>query len=393
MLLSKPAVNTQASKNTGDGADFVTALAYFSLTHTELISFLAMLKVKEIGQQAAELTSTSQNMAAMSEQVSTSVQQINDAIQEVTSGAQESTNRLTELGELGQRTESVLHDMIGNTEELGVQVKHIDDITQNVSDIADQTNLLALNAAIEAARAGEAGRGFNVVAEEVRKLAGQTKQAVGNVKEISDQMNAKSSESGAKVIQVKNTFIQYLENTASVGKTIRESSHHVEECAGMVESINSAMEEYTATAEELSSVAENLTSNTVFISDVLKNEAGYLGQIVGPNLKLSDSHTIINILAKRLVDHADFLKKVMSEAGSGVKVKNHHECAFGKWYDQNKNQYGHLQAFQDIDAPHEQVHESGQKLARNCSSNNVEELMHASAGMLKAFIKLRQSIT
>lgn len=388
MLSKKQKANTVND----DKADFTMAVATFSLAHTELISYLAMLKVQEISRSASELNTIGQNMAAMTEEVSASVMTINTSIQQVTSGAQESVGKINKLTDLGYKTETLLKDMISNVDELGSQVKHIDDISQNVSDIADQTNLLALNAAIEAARAGEAGRGFNVVAEEVRKLAGQTKEAVGNVKQISDQMNIKSNATNGYILQVRDTFSQYLDNSNAVGETIRKSTEKIEECAGMIENITSAMQEQSATAEELSTTSEILTKNSEYIGQVLKVEANNLINAVAPNLKISGSDSVVNVLAARLTDHANFLKKTMAEAGQGMKVTAHHECAFGRWYNDNKSKYGSIQAFKDIDEPHRRVHEAGKRLSNYCTSENVEDLMKASTDILKSFIKLYDTL-
>lgn len=392
MAFFKQTENRHVNKIEGDNADFVASLAYFSLAHTELYSFLSIIKIKELAQRTHEITSISQNMAAMSDEIAASVQQINSSMQAVSSGAEESVNRMEALFEQGKHTESVLMDMIHNTEELSGQVKNIDNITQGVSDIADQTNLLALNAAIEAARAGDAGKGFNVVAEEVRKLAAKTKQAVGNVKQISDNMNTKSARTFQNVNDVKDIFERYIDNSGAVNKLIQESGAHVGECATMVENITNATEENTATAEKLSDMAEELSITTDFVINLLTRESNYLGQIISPSLKISDSGTTVNTLANKLVDHANFLKKTISEAGNGTKVTNHHECAFGKWYDENKERYGYIEAFKEIDEPHRKVHEYGQKLANDCTSQNIESLMHASTDILKAFIKLRDAL-
>ena len=389
-LKPKPNVVNQLKD---DKADFVTALTAFSLTHTELISFQAMLKVQEITRKASELAATSQQMAAMTEEVSSSVQHINAAMEQVKAGADEGVSRISSLTQYGDQTENIIIEMVKNVEELGKQVQRIDDISQNVSYIADQTNLLALNAAIEAARAGEAGRGFNVVAEEVRKLAGQTKEAVSNVKQISVQMNVKSSTTNDNILNVKNTFEQYLDGSNSVGGIIRDSTAQIDECAGMIASISGATEEQTAIATNLSDVSEDLTRTSEYISGLLRTEADNLCGIINPCLKLSGSESVVSILATRLIDHANFLKKTISEAGKKLKVVSYRECSFGKWYEENRDKYIGVKAYADVDEPHRRVHEAAENLSMDCNSRNIEELMRASADILKAFINLQTTLS
>lgn len=386
------AQTNQVNGNPNDNADFITAIAAFSLTHTELISFHAMLKVKEIAQRSGELAATSQEMSAMTEEVSASVQQINTAMHQVAAGADENVSKINNLAQLSSQAEVVLKNMVDNANELSSQIASIDNISQNVSEIADQTNLLALNAAIEAARAGEAGRGFNVVAEEVRKLAGQTKDAVSNVKQISDQMNIKSSTTVSDVVNVKNAFEHFLDGFNSVGEITKESTSHIDECAKMVENITGATEQQTAMSENLSNLSDELTKTSDYISGLLRNEADNLCKIVNPCLKISSSESVISILAARLMEHGNFLKKTMAEAGRCLGVTSYRECAFGKWYESNRSKYNHIQAFVEIDEPHRRVHEAAEKLSKNCTSENVQELMNASADILKAFIKLRNTI-
>ncbi len=385
MLFNK----TTAPACSDENLDFVTALADFSLTHTELISFHAMLKVSEISQRASGLNAISQNMAVMTEEVSSSVEQINASMQQVTAGTQEGVNKINNLAALGAKTEVILKEMVGNVNALSAQVKDIDDISQNVSDIADQTNLLALNAAIEAARAGDSGRGFNVVAEEVRKLAGQTKDAVGNVKQISDQINQKTSTTNDNIIEVQETFRKYLQDSGEASELIRESTVQISECASGVDNITNAMQEQTAAADNLSNISEEIAKNTEFISELLKTESAYLSDLLSPCFKISQGTSDVTILAARLMDHSNFLRKMIAEAGSGAKVTNHHECAFGKWYDANIDKYNSIESFRAIAEPHERVHTAGEKLSQELSSENVHALMIASADILKAFIQFR----
>jgi methyl-accepting chemotaxis protein len=351
-----------------------------------------MLKIQEITIKASELSATSQQMTGMTEEVSSSVQHINATMEQVKAGSEEGVSKINILSQFGDKTGDVILEMVSNVEELGKQVKQIDHISQNVAYIADQTNLLALNAAIEAARAGEAGRGFNVVAEEVRKLAAQTKDAVGNVKKISEQMNLKSSITNDNILNVKNTFEQYLDESNNVGGIFQEGTIQIEECASMIANISGATEEQNAIATNLSDLSEALAETSEYIGNLLRNEADNLCEIINPSLVLSGSKSVISILAARLIDHANFLKKTIADAGKKVKVTGYKECAFGKWYEENRDKYSSIKAYVEVDLPHRRVHEAAENLSMDCNSKNIEKLMLASSDMLKAFINLQDNL-
>ncbi|WP_242835442.1 methyl-accepting chemotaxis protein [Desulfitobacterium sp. PCE1] len=119
------------------------------------------------------------------------------------------------------------------------QVKKTDDVLSLIKRIANQTNLLGLNAAIEAARVGEQGRGFGVVAEEIRKLANETTASIKQIEAILNAIQTASSQ----------TFTEMIEIGSSIGQV-----------AEAIGNIAAATEQANAIALELDSLAENLSS-------------------------------------------------------------------------------------------------------------------------------------
>jgi methyl-accepting chemotaxis protein len=159
-----------------------------------------------------------------------------------------------------QRKAMSLRESMG---QLDVQAQSIGKIMTTIEDIADQTNLLALNAAIEAARAGEAGRGFAVVADEVRKLAEKTMVAT---KEVGDSILSIQRVAGENVRSVEEA-VNELDHAAKLasesGSALGEIVASTDSSAGQIQSIATAAEEQSATSEEINRAIEEINSIAV----------------------------------------------------------------------------------------------------------------------------------
>jgi methyl-accepting chemotaxis protein/hemerythrin len=142
--------------------------------------------------------------------------------------------------------------------QLGRQADGIGQVINVISDIADQTNLLALNAAIEAARAGEAGRGFAVVADEVRKLAEKTMQATGEVGQAVGSIQAQAKENIAAVEAAARGVVESTQAAEESGRFMDEIVTIVDDTAGQVLSIATASEEQSAASEEINRAVEEV---------------------------------------------------------------------------------------------------------------------------------------
>jgi len=170
----------------------------------------------------------------------------------------------------------------GTLQGLGAKSKQISQIVDVIRDVADQTNLLALNAAIEAARAGEQGRGFAVVADEVRKLAERTGLSTQQIAKVIEEV---LGETGSAICEMEQGVNKVKEGTRlaeAAGDTIRQIVAGTDKVIGMVTDISDAIREQTTAAQDIAKSVEHvaqMTDEAIAIADANASSAQALEKL------------------------------------------------------------------------------------------------------------------
>ncbi|MFM1679533.1 methyl-accepting chemotaxis protein [Aeromonas salmonicida] len=228
---------------------------------------------EEISAVARQSASNMNNQQHELNQLATAMNEMQATVQEVsrnTSDAASAATQVSSSAELGANTvnDSIkrIEQVAGAIESTAVVIRQLGDDSRNIGmvlevirGIAEQTNLLALNAAIEAARAGEQGRGFAVVADEVRTLAKRTQDSTSQINTIIAELQQRAEQAGT-------TMQQSQEMMNSTVSTAREAGLSISEISNSVESISHMNIQIATATEEQGAVSEELNRNVVNIS-------------------------------------------------------------------------------------------------------------------------------
>lgn len=354
----------------------------------------------DIVHKAETSTAMAEDQSANTIKIASSAEEFNMQTKDAMEQAKVATNQTDHASKTANQGQKLISSAVKSFVEIDNSViqtqSSIDDLAQRInsisavisviSEVANQTNLLALNAAIEAARAGEQGRGFAVVADEVRSLAGRTQHSTAEIRGTIEQLQ-----------RAVGTTVTMIEHSVSrAGESVERANQAGEALGrikGAVNSIRDMNTQIAAASEEQSSVSDEITRNIVSVHEIsqattlvardtahiashVATLVDKLGDLAG---QFQDGSNVRMVLSRARAAHMGWKTRVRAyldgqEGLSRSEAVSDKECRLGHWYfSEGQACCGDQPAFRAIAAPHARLHQVIQQIIELKNQHKHEE--------------------
>lgn len=382
--------------------------------------FEAAEEIREVAVTASESTT---EVTAAHENLTENIEKISYNLEDILKGITKSEGQLEEIVVVAGDTIDSSKDMKSDMDKLVHVISKMNEVIASINGISAQTNLLALNASIEAARAGEAGRGFAIVAEEIRKLADQTKNLTANMSEFVSSIQKASQESSDSIGMTVKSLGVINEHLHTIQKTNVENKDSIENISDAVTTTAAASEEIYGSVVQLGEQILNVEEETVTLNkqatdmkqisdsleDIIKpvaaieaemdDTARRMGKMSEDIFYMLGNQMFMNTIRNAISAHENWVKTLEQIVKEGVVIPlqtDATKCGFGHfYYAVNPKNIRLKEVWDGIDGRHKELHNIGKRAIQAIWDENdmkAQEELQSAQNLSKTLIGEFQKI-
>ncbi len=356
-------------------------------TAESVVKYVNMLK------DSKELERKGQLIAAASEQMCTTAHGIGQRAEQIAEKSKQSQSDLHEGTNATEQASQRIQEISDSFDSLSERMKKLEtfsleivNMANMIESIASQTNLLALNATIEASRAGDAGKGFTVVASEIKSLAHKSTETTKSIEAVVKDWRQEMALIQDSFSQTSTSVVNGREAIDSVTGNMSKLEDSISKVLEDIFIISENLQEHNQAATEVSSgiheVSTTIARNSEILENSLDSVANFEKHINDALAQFSQMDLPGKVIKLAKADHVIWKKRLAEmlvgrQALKPDELADHHNCRLGKWYDsQIDTQIGRHPAFAALVEPHQLVHEHGINAVRLYNSGQFEAAVH-----------------